>query len=412
VVVSLVPEPARLTLAPAVPWLNGVEAGILDRLGESLGTSVGTSVRDRHGADRDPVLVAPWDRGGTVEAAVALTGSGGLVERRTFLFLTGAALTGPAHQWLVHEPGPLEAALRGDRVTPMLADRLPPMIAELRAIDNAAGGGHALSLAEHEFAWVAGLLDRASYDEATGRKLHVALAELGRVAGYMAYDMDDHGRAQRYYITALRAAHAADDRPLGANILSCMARQAVELNRPAEAVTLAETALAGVRTAATPKLHARLRDSLAYGQAKLGDEAAFRRSTKLAWQALERAEPDEPDWLSCISPAILAADTGHHFLLLGKPKEAEPVICAALDGLAAGMVRCRQLYSCGLAEARLRAGKVDEAIAAGQQALKVSEGLNSARSTARIRSLCQEMKPHLGVPVVREFLERARELVA
>jgi hypothetical protein len=76
-------------------------------------------------ADRDPVLVAPWDRGGTVEAAVALTGSGGLVERRTFLFLTGAAVTAPAHQWLVHEPGPLLAALNGDRVTPALADRLP-----------------------------------------------------------------------------------------------------------------------------------------------------------------------------------------------------------------------------------------------------------------------------------------------
>jgi len=362
---------------------------------------------DSQSPDRDPVLVAPWDHGGTVEVSLALAGSGGLVERRTFLFLTGAALTVPAHQWLVHEPEPLVAALKGDRVTPMLVDRLPPMIAELRAIDNGAGGGQVRSLAEHEFSWVAGLLDRGSYDEATGRKLHVALAELGRVAGYMAYDMDDHGRAQRYYITALRAAHAADDRALGANILSCMARQAVELDRPAEGVTLAETALAGIRTAAMPKLHARLRDSLAYGQAKLGDEPAFRRTNKLAWQALERADADEPDWLSSISPAVLAADTGQHHLMLGKAKEAEPMICQALDGLEPGMVRTRQLWSCALAKARLRAGNVDGAVSAGWQALEISAGLSSARSTARLRSLCQEMRPHRRVPEVQEFLERA-----
>src|SRR5262249_45664249 len=49
---------------------------------------------------------------------------------RTFVFLTGAALTAPAHQWLVHDPGPLVAALKGGRVPPWLADRLPPMISE------------------------------------------------------------------------------------------------------------------------------------------------------------------------------------------------------------------------------------------------------------------------------------------
>jgi hypothetical protein len=69
-------------------------------------------------------------------------------------------------------------------------------------------------------------------------------------------------------------------------------------------------------------------------------------------------------------------------------------------------------YYCRLAEARLRAGKVDEAVNAGQQALDVTDGLNSARSTAHIRSVCREMRPHTGVPEVREFLERARGLVA
>lgn len=48
-------------------------------------------------------------------------------------------------------------------------------------MDDVGGGGTVLSLAQHEFGWVAGLLDKASYDEPTGRKLHVALAELGEL---------------------------------------------------------------------------------------------------------------------------------------------------------------------------------------------------------------------------------------
>lgn len=41
-------------------------------------------------------------------------------------------------------------------------------------MDDVAGGGTVLSLAEQQFGMVADLLDRASYDEPTGRKLHIA----------------------------------------------------------------------------------------------------------------------------------------------------------------------------------------------------------------------------------------------
>src|SRR5215470_3873686 len=108
---------------------------------------------------------APWTHQGTVDLSVALSGSGVLVKRRNFGFLFGSALTAPAHQWLVQEPGRLAAALGGDRVTPELVDRLPPMIAELRRMDDVSGEKVVLDLAEREFGWVAGLLDRASYDE-------------------------------------------------------------------------------------------------------------------------------------------------------------------------------------------------------------------------------------------------------
>ncbi|MFN2494699.1 MAG: hypothetical protein ABR608_02155, partial [Pseudonocardiaceae bacterium] len=195
----------------------------------------------------DRVLCAPWNHRGTVEAAVLLRSGGGRMERRVFLKLTGPALTAPVHQWLVHEPGPLVSGLSGRRVSAGLVDRFTAMIAELRRMDDVAGGGTVLSLAQHEFDLVAGLLDQASYNEPTGRKLHVLLANLGQLAGWGAYDAGQPGLAQRYNVAALRAAHSADDRALGAHILASMAKQTAHQGRPAEAVTLVETAVLGAR---------------------------------------------------------------------------------------------------------------------------------------------------------------------
>jgi hypothetical protein len=218
---------------------------------------------DEAGSDRPEatpaaaLLDTTWDPHGTVEMAAVL-GRRKAVDRRAFLLLTGVTLTAPAHQWLIQEPGPLEAALSGDTVSPGLADRLPPMIAELRRMEDAQGGGLVLSLAEHEFAWVAELLDRASYSDQTARKLHRSLAELGQLAGWAAYDASRQALAQRFWIAALHAAHTSGDRALGAHILGDMAAQADRRGQPEDAVTLIETALSGARGAATPTLLALL----------------------------------------------------------------------------------------------------------------------------------------------------------
>jgi DNA-binding XRE family transcriptional regulator len=61
-----------------------------------------------------PVLSASWNQQGAVTASVALKG-GSPVNRRRFTLLTGAALTVPAHQWLVRDPEPLASGLSGGR---------------------------------------------------------------------------------------------------------------------------------------------------------------------------------------------------------------------------------------------------------------------------------------------------------
>jgi hypothetical protein len=262
---------------------------------QSSGVQPGSYTSSEH--MDDPVLVAPWNHRGTVKAVVVLS-DGGRVKRRTFLALTGPALTAPAHQWLVHEPEPLVSGLAGRRVSGALVGRFSSMVAELRRMDDVAGGGSVLAIAQQLFAWVAGLLDRASYDERTCRALHIVLAELGQLCGWASCDGGGYGLAQRYNIAALRAAHAADDRPLGAHILAAMTNQAARHGQPAAGVTFIETALAGTRGQATPALLAELYIWQALAFATLRDAPACTAAISQARTQAEQLKPDDdPSWL-------------------------------------------------------------------------------------------------------------------
>jgi len=359
--------------------------------------------------------VAPWNHRGTVEAVVLLSG-GVRVKRRVFLSLTGPALTAPAHQWLVHEPEPLLSGLAGQRISAGLVDRLPAMITELRGMDDVAGGGDVLTLAQGHFGWVAGLLDQASYDDATGRKLHMALAELGQFIGWVCYDTDQHGLAQRYYIAGLRAAHTADDRLLGAHILGSMAYQAAHQGRPGEAVTIIDTAVAGTRGRQTPRLFAELYMRKALGFAVLNDASACSTAISQARTQVERVgSDDDPPYLYWVEPAHITAMAGECLLRLGQADQAAACLKRSIALFDTPFERDRQYHVAQLAIALAHPGRqrdVEAAASEGMEAIHLAESLSSVRCVDLIRDLARQLKPHHKVLVVREFLERANGLVA
>ncbi|MGH3776729.1 MAG: helix-turn-helix domain-containing protein [Pseudonocardiaceae bacterium] len=365
---------------------------------------------------RDPVLSAPWNHRGTVKASVALSGGGSPVERRCFALLTGVALTVPAHQWLIRDPEPLLSGLSGGRVSVALVDQLPAMITRLRTMDDAAGGGSVFSLAQQAFGWLSGLLDQASYNERTGRRLHIALAELGQLAGWAAHDAGRPGLGQRYHVAALRAAHSADDRPLGAHILGCMADQAARHGRPAEAVTLIETAVVGIRGWETPRLLAELYIRKAYALATMKDGSACVAAVAKARMQVEQFEPDsDPRWLYWVTPAEVTAGAGDCLLQLGQPGHATALLDGVIARFDESFARDRQIYLTHLADALARPGKqrdLDAAADRGLAAVHLAESLTSTRGTDCLRDLYGKMQPHASVPAVGDFLERARGVLA
>ncbi len=366
-------------------------------------------------AGRDPVLTAPWNHRGTVKASIALSG-GSPVERRHFVLLTGATLTVPAHRWLIRDPEPLVSGLSGGRVSVALVDQLPAMIATLRAMDDAGGGGTVLSLVQQAFGWVAGLLDQASYDERTGRRLHIALAELGQLAGWVAHDGGRPGLGQRYHIAALHAAHSADDCRLGAHVLGCMADQAARHGRPADAVTLIETAVVGIRGWETPRLLAELYIRKAYALATMKDDSACAAAVAKARTQVEQFEPDsDPRWLYWVTPAAITAGAGDCLLQLGQPGQATALLDEGIAMFAESFARDRQIYLTHLADALARPGKqrdLDAAADRGLAAVHLAESLTSTRGIDCLRDLYRKMQPQASVSAVGDFLERAQVVLA
>jgi hypothetical protein len=384
---------------------------------QSHGVQPDPGTSDGHADDpeHDPVLIASWTHRGTVDVAVVLSGGDGRVKRRVFLSLTGPALTAPAHQWLVHVHGPLVSGLAGRRVSGELAGRLSAIVAELRRMDDVAGGGSVLAMAQQAFAWVTGLLDRASYDERTGRALHVVLAELGQLCGWSAYDAGQHELAQRYNITALRAAHSADDRPLGAHILASLAHQAASRGQAAEAVTLIETVVAGTRGQQTPALLAELHIRQAEAFATLRDTSACTAAISQARARVEQLKPDDdPPWLYWMDRAAITVDAGECLLRLGQPDQAAAMLHEGIAQLPGSFVRDRQIVATHLADALARPGRqrdLDAAATLGMQSIDLAESLDSTRGTDSLRDLYCRLRPYAKIPAVRDFVERARDFV-
>lgn len=337
------------------------------------------------------------------------------MRRRHFVFLTGATLTSPAHQCLINEPGPLMSRLAGRRISTVLVDQLTAMTADLRTMDDVTGGGTVLSLAEQEFGVVADLLNEARYDETADRRLHIVLAELGQLCGWAAYDAGQQSLARRYWVAGLRAAHSADDRPLGAHILSCIAEQSARQGRPAEAITLIESSLTGARGSETPALLAELYGRQEYALANLGDASGCAAANSTLRLQIEQLTPvGEPSYLYWVNSANMTAEVGNALRQWGHASQAAVILEDAIAMFDNSLPRSRQGYLIALTDVLARPGKqhdLDAAAARGMEAIQLSEGLDSIRSFGLIRDLCDQMRPHARVPAVRDFLERARDLV-
>ena len=367
----------------------------------------------------------PWTPEGMSRCAEAFARNDLAVDLRFLRPLDRASLNAHATSWLITPGEPVRSRLDGELITPDMIDAIEVRVGDLRRMDDMQGGTVVLDWAGHDLKWATGLIRRGAYDETVGRRLHVVVAELAQLAGWLACDAERHATAQRYWLLGLRAAHAADDRQLGANILSCLSYQATWNRRGTQALDLIRIASTGVRGHASGAVQALLSTRRARAHAVLGDSSSCERAiddAMISSESCDRA-PDPP-WSYWITPAVLAADAGRAWLDLGYPDRAEGSLLRGLELFGDAQPRNRLLHNASLAEARLARAEahgtadaclaraeVDGAAEAAHAALDLAAVQNSRRATARLGALHAPFS-RIDAVAAREVADRILSVVA
>ncbi len=359
-------------------------------------------------------LVLPWTVAGSLHAVRVVTDAGGM-DRRILLTLLGAAACAPAHEWLLARPDAGVARPSGLPLPVGVVDDLDDIVGRLRLMDDQLGSGTLLPLVRAHLRHVLGLLDHRRYPDSVGRRLHTTAGELMRLAGWLSFDSGHHPEAQRYWLAALHAAHAAGDRALGTNIIGFMSAQAIDLGQIRESATLAETARAGY-PGATPRIAAIL--DLRAAEAYACDRAATecRRALDSSVDRLGDAPPSsgEPGWCYWLDEAVSHAVAGRCYLRLQDWGRARQHLRAALRLQNPSYRREGAQSHIMLASTYLRQDRpeVDHAVALATRAVETLTGeVDSARCVGHLARFVGDLAPYRRRPAVRQLTEQAAGLL-
>jgi len=386
---------------PPVPEL--VAMVLSDALGRKVSeTELGMTPSNLPG---DLGLQLPTNWPDTIATSTALWRAD--VQRRRFLanaVFTSAALPASALRWLTSPPADAPAASGLRRVGRADIDAIRDLTHSFREMDNRLGGGKLrTAIVSYLDDHVARLLTTGSYQQETGRLLAAACGELSQLAGWVAYDSDEHGLAQRYLTQALAYARHAGDAGLAAEILAAQAHQALYLARPDEAIDLARAAQTAAVRHGSATLLTECLVMEAHGHAARDDAHACVVALAQAERTFDRAaREDDPAWLAYFDEAYLAARMAQCFRDLGEAGHSARYARRSLD-MDGRYVRGRAFNLSLLATAHAAQGEPEQACVVGRQALDLTVRLTSARSVRYVRDLVRRLRPRAGVPAVRDF---------
>jgi tetratricopeptide (TPR) repeat protein len=333
------------------------------------------------------------------------------VLRRQFLadtVLTVSASSTAALRWLTSPPvePPIGKGLRRIGMADVQAIR--EVTRTYRELDNRLGGVRLRTIVVHYLDnEVAPLLKEGRYNDEIGRCLAGAGAELAQLAGWLSYDTEMHGLAQRHLLQALSLAEAAGDSALCGEIMAAISHQSVYVAQPAAAIDLARTGQAAARRAGLPTLQTECHVMEAHGHAARNDARACAAALVRAERTFDKTtRANVPTWLSYFDAAYLAAKFGQCFRDLGQGDKAEQYARRSLN-MDGRYIRGKAFNQTLLAVAYVQQKQIEKACAEGHVAVGLVADLSSGRANGYIRDLRRRLQPYADTAEVREFNEYA-----
>jgi transcriptional regulator with XRE-family HTH domain len=255
---------------------------------------------------------------------------------------------------------------------------------QLLAIDAQFGGNEASTQAVRLFHAVHRRIGASRCPPGLQRDLYSTAGELAEIAGWLLYDADQQEAARRINQEALYYLRWAGDRSLELLTLQNMSMQAEYLNRPAEALNIANSVLATNRL--TPRVEALFLARQSHALAQRGQQGdanrAFDRARHLYFDGPGTDDPPWAYWVNDLQfawfDAMLNTTRGNH----GRTVEifAEAVATSPTE-------RVRGLYSrtTYLFEGLVAAGDWRQAEALVPHLAPLTREVGSGRTTAILR---------------------------
>jgi transcriptional regulator with XRE-family HTH domain len=318
-----------------------------------------------------------------------------------------------AHEWLIAEPPQVIELAHGRRIGSSLVASVEHRVIQLRRADDFLSGRDSHVLIRKELQKTVRLLEEASYNDDEARRLLTAIGELAQLALWVAADAGLYAEAARYTVYGLLAAHAANNLPLAANIISTFSYQVANTGNPHHAAVLARTAYAGTRRDASATTKALLLERIAWADAKSGELRSCEYALGQVQDAFNQSKPeDDPDWVYWLNQEEIDVMAGRCYTELRKPKLAEPLLHNALDNYNHALVRENSLYLSWLAEDYIQLNEIDHAASVATEVLTLASRTNSARTSDRLHHLAKLLKRYGTARNVAEFLELYKDLAA
>jgi DNA-binding XRE family transcriptional regulator len=285
--------------------------------------------------------------------------------------------------------------------------------------DRAVGGTALLSPALQQWQRAAPAVREASAGE-PGPQLLTAAGELALCTGWIALDAARPALAQPLCEKARELAGSAGDMMLAVHVLTSQSMLHAEMARtgpsrePArQALRLAYQAADEGRYIPLAPLHTLIALRHASAASLLGDKAAFRTAIGQARRELDRGprDGDPPQWLRFVSETEITETEAAGYLHLGEPGRSAMLYRQVLTCELSPSNRAS--YGAGLADALLRQGARQEAVAAATDVLPALEsGVTSMRCLNRLRLICQAAGNTARAQEFRERFDAAEQALA
>lgn len=286
--------------------------------------------------------------------------------------------------WVDDRPVPaaFEVGPSDQPVTSDYVDELRAGIAHLVQLDGRHGGAELVPMAARMFQDASVWLAAGKFSPALEADFTATVAELGEVAGWLAFDAMRHGEARRLNSQALHLARLAGDTSMELFVLGNMALLAQETGRSREALRIVELM---ERFSPSPRVRVMTTLRRARAAAALGDERAVELMHRAKAEVDSSLRTTDPEWAWWVDLRELTVHEAGVLRAIGRPELAVDRYAAALEGIPADYRWASYLGAANLVSALVEVRSWSEAERAATQVASLASEVRSARASKLLR---------------------------